>query len=133
MELNELEEQARVARERLQQARAELKQLRRAAGELIRQQRAHAVSLTRVNAKRRARVSGMLFELFEREGFLAEAQRLGFDEAQLPMLIEQSFARRRGLKEAFLQTMERIANALAKAPNTRASTSDLGPEHPAEA
>lgn len=119
MKLDELEEQARVARERLQQSRVELKQLRRSAGDLIRQQRAHATAVARLNTKRKARVAGMLFELFEKEGFFAEAKRLGFEEAQVPIMIEQSFARRRGLREAFLQTMERVAAALAKTPAPR--------------
>lgn len=72
-----------------------------------------------INARRRARVAGLLYELFEKEGFFAETKRLGFDEAQLPIMIEQSFARRRGLREAFPQTMERVAAALAKTPAPR--------------
>lgn len=124
MKIDELEEQSRAARERLKQTRTELRQLRRSAGDLIRQQRAHAIAVARVNAKRRARVAGMLYELFDREGFFLETARLGLDDAQLPMLIEQSFVRRRGLRDAFLQTMERVAVALTKMPPVRTDSSE---------
>jgi hypothetical protein len=121
MKLDELEEQARAARERLQQTRAELKQLRRSSGDLIRQQRTHAIAVARLNGKRKARVAGMLLELLEKEGLVAAAHRLGFDDAQLPLLIEQAFAHRRGLREAFVQVMERIAAALAQSAPSRAA------------
>jgi hypothetical protein len=121
MKLDELEQQARAARERLQQTRAELKQLRRSSGDLIRQQRTHAIAVARLNGKRKARVAGMLFELFEKEGLVAEAHRLGFDDVQLPLLIEQAFAHRRGLREAFVGVMERIAAALAQSASSHGS------------
>jgi hypothetical protein len=124
MKIDELELQARAARERLQQTRAELKNLRRSAGDRIRQQRAHAVAVARVNAKRKACVAGMLHELFDKEGFFAEARRLGFDDAQLPLMLEQSFARRPKLREAFFTILECVAAALTKMPSPRPDSAE---------
>src|SRR5882724_970580 len=126
MKLDELDQQARAARERLQQTKAELKALRQSSGDLIRQRRTHATAVARINAKRKARVAGILFELFEKEGLVGEARRLGFEDAQLPLLVEQAFAHCLGLRDAFVKMMERIAAAVAQTAAPKAGQAKAG-------